>query len=327
MTGEKKTPFCVLPFTQVSLYPGGRVTPCCLRSVDVVSSGITPENLKDAINRPEFQKLREEFLTGQVKTCAKDIANRKCNEFYAHLEPYIEKSKIISTPLKRIELRLNGHCNLKCTMCSMWEMQNGYYDRPEFWAEFEAMIPHLKEAEILGGEPFIQKDTFKMFDLFGKKNPDCPWLITTNAHWKFNDYIKSKLDLINIRRLTVSIDSLDADVYPKIRVEGDLKVVLKTLDEIIAYRNERKARGRGFEIVVACVLQQQNLLELENYIAMAAAKGIIVHFIYLEEPPTNSISRLDAEIKTLLIDKYTKLQKRAPIADLSGVISAIQRSL
>src|SRR4051812_6705096 len=95
---ESATPFCALPFLQLALYPGGYATPCCIRSADNYFPGVTGDNLSDFLNHPGFQKLREEFISGNVKTCARDIRDRGCNRTYEHLEHLVERKKVIKNP-------------------------------------------------------------------------------------------------------------------------------------------------------------------------------------------------------------------------------------
>jgi cyclic pyranopterin phosphate synthase len=327
-SGDNSTPFCSLPFTQLALYPRGDASLCCLRSGDTMVPGITPSNLTDFINRPEFQKIREEFLTGNIKTCGKDIAERKCNLFYKHLDDVVERSKVVKGPLRRLELRLNGKCNLQCIMCEIWKDPNGYYDNEEFWQKMASeVLPHLHEIEILGGEPFIQKDTYTLLDKMGELNPQCPWLFTTNGHWKFTSAIRDRLDRIKIKRLTISIDSLIAETYAKIRKEGNFPTVAKNVEDLVKYRDERKLAGRGFEIMLTMVLQQENWTEVENYMSFAMKKNVYFHFIYLENPAQYSISVMDENKKLEILAHYRKLQQQYPDVHLWTIIEPLERSL
>jgi cyclic pyranopterin phosphate synthase len=143
-------------------------------------------------------------------------------------------------------------------------MENGYYDQINFWETAEQdFFPYIKEIELLSGEPFIQKDTYRLIETISKINPSCTWSFTTNAHWQLTNKITDFLDRIDIRDIIISIDSLVPERYAEIRRGGNLEVVLKTTRDIIAYNQKRSEKGqKEFTITLHFLVMKNNWEEL-----------------------------------------------------------------
>ena len=128
----KKEVLCPLPFIQLNLYPGGGVLPCCLLSHYPVGN-VNKEEIQDIWNNEKMQNLREEFISGNIKTCKNQIGTYKCYERHQHLQKEIEVKKRQDNFIKRLDVRLNGKCNLECIMCEVWTYPNDTYNEDNFW--------------------------------------------------------------------------------------------------------------------------------------------------------------------------------------------------
>ena len=107
------------------------------------------------------------------------MKNFECHKMYTHLNPLAELTAVQKKHPRRLDLRLNGKCNLECIMCDVWSQPNGLYENSDLWTEGpEKIFPYLVEVDMLGGEPFIQKDTFKFIDAVSEVNKTCRWGIS-----------------------------------------------------------------------------------------------------------------------------------------------------
>ena len=284
--------FCPIPFLQLELKPTLEVSPCCF--LPTYSAGnLGRESLAAIWNGPKMQKLRGEFLDGIPKTCARKMKNIGCHKLQAHLLPHVVPERIQSLPPRRLDVRLNGLCNLSCVMCEVWQEPNGLYEATEFWTKGRATIfPHLLEIDILGGEPFIQKDTFRLIDEISAVNPKCTWGFITNASWKWGPAIEDRLDRIALRYLQVSLDSLDEDRYARIRRGGQFRRTFETLAKLLAYRDRR-----GFELRLSQCVQQGNWDEIGSFLAFAKARNATPVFQFLDYPREMSLESLSVEKK------------------------------
>ncbi|MEQ1878262.1 MAG: hypothetical protein ABL958_16590, partial [Bdellovibrionia bacterium] len=162
-----------------------------------------------------------------------------------------------------------------------------------------------QEVELLSGEPFIQKDTYRLIDLLSDVNPAIVWTITTNCHWKLTDGIKTALDKIRFKNLIISIDSVRPETYAKIRKKGNLEVVLANLDRLIEYDHERIERGlTSLGIRINFLYQKDNALELKDSHLFETEKGVKVFRTFCYEPAEVSMLSLSEAEREALLEKW-----------------------
>jgi cyclic pyranopterin phosphate synthase len=266
--------FCFFPFTQLLLQPTGTVSPCCWNQ-GIVLGKVPEQKLLDIWNGEPVRKLRREFLDGRPESCAQQMRHVGCHRFSRRTVPLeFERSEHQNRTPPRLDVRLNGKCNLKCVMCDVWSQPNGLYNKSDFWERGPSEIfPNLRELDVLGGEPFIQSDTYRLIDEVSAINPECTWAFVTNAHYKFGDAIRSRLDKISIRWMQVSLDSLNAETYSKVRRGGHLERVIETFNALLSYRAERASQGRGFRMMASMCVQRENWREIPEFLELIQGKN------------------------------------------------------
>lgn len=304
--------FCTVPFTTVLLEPDGLVGGCRQKGCDEFPMGdLNTQTLDEIWNGEKFQKWRQEFLDGDPVSCAEEVQSYQCHSCpeYNSLLPDVDKKAIQSKKPSRIAFNFNGKCNLECQMCHVWQKPNGFYDKMGIWDQLDSYITDLKEVELLSGEPFIQKDTYRLIDVISQKKPEAKWIITTNANWKLTDYIKSKLDKISFRNLIVSLDSLVPENYMKIRKKGNLKKALETLRDIQAYEASRIQRGLSpLNIRINFLVQKDNWRELGSFYDFKQEYGVEIFRTFLYRPFEHSILSLsDSDREDILAFYKTHL--------------------
>lgn len=304
--------FCSVPFTQLFLYPTGEVFVCCENSYKV--GDIKQQSIEEIWNSKEIQALRKEFIDDDVVTCKSFIEEQGCNKAYTHLEKFVDKKEILDQSVVAFDVMLNGKCNLQCIMCDVFKMPNGVYDEAGFWEGCrENIFPHLKHISLKSGEPFIQKDTFRLIDEVTRVNPECEWSFTTNGHYNFKS-IEKKLENLNIREFDISIDSLVPETFSKIRKGGELAKVIKTTDEIISMRNRIRALGKkSFQIKISTVIQQDNWNEMESFLKFAKNRKIIESFIFLYKPSELSLLESTKELREEVVAECFRLIEKYPL--------------
>ncbi len=308
--GFDKNSFCVVPFTTVILEPNGSVGMCRLKGTEESIGNIKDAPLMEIWNGEKARRWRREFLSGDPLICKNEIASRNCNLCAANnqLLEYAELAEIQTIPIQKLTANFNGKCNLQCQMCDVWEMPNGLYDEINFWEPAKIDIfPHLKEVDLLSGEPFIQKDTYRLIDEITAINDQCTWTFTTNAHWKLNNKIISYLDKIKIKNLIISIDSLIPETYAKIRKLGTLEVVLDNVKKILAYQKERIASGRGsLNIHVNFLILKDNWKEVPEMIEYCHSNNLTPFISFCERPEVCSLLDLKYKKRKEILEYYFK---------------------
>ena len=296
---------CPLPFTQLFLNPNGTVAPCCyLAQAPYYHVGdIQKQTLEEMWNSPKMRTLRKELLEGKPKICQFQMQASQCNRIRQDLAPRAVYQEVVPFPMQRLDLMLNGHCNLECVMCDVWTMPNGVYGENGFWEQGkESIFPYLVELDVKGGEPFIQKDVYRLIEEVSAVNPECNWHFTTNGHYRFNARMRDAVSKIRIVRLSLSIDSLDPARFAQIRKKGDLSLVLRTLDDWIEYK--RITDDRLLQINSNFVVQKDNWREVPAFYSFCRQKGIAPFFIILTHPSDLSILNLPLEERLEALERY-----------------------
>ena len=297
--------FCIVPFTNVILNPDGDISICRQKGTKHVVGSLKDNTLEEIWNGEYLQKWRHEFLSGDVKICQKEIQADAC-----HLSSgsyfYIEEIKF-DTEMKELPVKLtanfNGQCNLRCKMCDVWTLSNGFYDKINYWEEMrEKFFPYVKEIEMLSGEPFIQKDTWRLIDEVSKINPDCVWSFTTNGHYKFSNEMFEKLSKIKIKNIIYSIDSLREERYANIRLGGDLRVVLNSLEQLRDF-NQKVFNG-NIALTLHFLVMKDNTDELTELIEFCDDKELMLTLNVLYDPESDSILDLTQEQRKDFLENY-----------------------
>lgn len=302
-----KENFCVAPFTTLLLEPDGKVGACRQKGSEFPVGNILHQSFEEIWNGAFLKKWRQEFLEGTPKICQTDIKDKQCNlcpSYNMLLEKTDFKIEQVQRP-RKIAFNFNGQCNLECTMCHIWQKENGLYDRIDFWNQIDPWIEDLEDVELLSGEPFIQKDTYKLIDLISVKRPQAKWTITTNANWKFNNFIKKKLDKIEVKNIIVSLDATNEEIYKRIRKKGDFQLALRTLLDLKNYEALRLSEQRSrLNIRVNFLFQKENWQDLKNNSDFCRTEGIEGFKTFLYEPFNLSLLSCSEPERIHMLDWY-----------------------
>lgn len=327
-----KKNFCPAPFTTLIINADGKVGCCRERGTEHSIGNAFEEDLDTIWNGEAIRNWRQEFLSGNIETCKRELHDMSCNLFKHNMEllPYVQYSEIQDGPILRLSPDINGRCNLKCPMCIVWKKPNGKYDlKPNFWENLEAnVLPHLKIMDPLSGEPFLQDDLYKIIKMTAKVNPDCRWNFTTNGQWEMNEMIKSHLDMIAIDLISVSMDSVDHDTYSKIRKGGDLQILKRNIVSLIQYVKERHEKtGEKIPLVVNFTMQNDNAYELPDICDYADAVGLSPTILFLYDPVEMSITNWNDQEKEELLKFYFEKLSSHRLIISNRLIMAIIGSL
>ena len=319
MSDPKEDTFCYLPFMQMLLQPTGAISPCCWNQ-EIVYGMVPEQTLSEVWNSKAAQDLRQEFLDGTPKSCLTQMKHIGCHKrsgINRNFVQSLELSAIQSHAPSRLDVRLNGRCNLQCLMCEVWKQPNGLYNQADFWKLGSTEIfPFLKEIDVLGGEPFVQADTYRLIDQVSAVNSDCIWCFVTNGNYHFNETIRSRLNKIKIKWIQVSVDSINPNTYSKIRIGGDLKRTLATIEALVCYQKQRNSENREFRVVASMCVQKLNWQEIPEFLNYCEKTKImpILQFAYA---PTE-ISLLSENL-SLLKEIYLFLKLSCKKCDLATI--------
>ena len=299
--------FCLIPFTTIILEPDGKVGICRNKGDNFPIGNIKDRPLNDIWdirNSPKAQQWRKEFLENNPIICHDEVTHRKCHLEYGFntLAQEAELKVKQEGKIIRLTANLNGQCNLRCPFCTVWQSPNGNYTEENFWEPArEILFPFLKEIDMLGGEPLIQADTYRLIKEVSSCNPNCQWFFTTNMAWTINAKLEKLLDLIEINILTVSLDSLVPTTYEVLRPPAKLSKILNNLEKVLEYN---KRRAKPFRLAINALFQKQNWQELPEMIRFCLKNDFALNPILLKTPSLSSLLDFNNEEKKKILDFY-----------------------
>ena len=215
-----------------------------------------------------------------------------------------------------IRISVTDRCDFRCVYCMDEEMQFVPRARLLSLEEIADIARAFTELgvgkiRITGGEPLIRRNIVKLFRDIGRLEGLRELVLTTNGSQL--PRLAGELQDAGVKRINISLDSLDPDKFRRLTRVGELDKVLAGIDTALA---------TGFEHlkINAVILKNRNDDEVTDLVGFAAARGMDISFI--EEMPLGMIGEHDRaeayyssdEIKADLERHYTLL----PTLDTTG---------
>jgi cyclic pyranopterin phosphate synthase len=140
----------------------------------------------------------------------------------------------------------------------------------------------VKKIRVTGGEPLVRKGALELLQNIGRIESLNELVITTNGSQL--ETMAAALKEAGVKRINISLDTLDADKFREITRTGDLHQVLRGI---------QAAKAEGFERIKinAVILKDRNHLEVNDLVRFAVDNGIDISFI--EEMPLGVVDQHD----------------------------------
>jgi len=243
-------------------------------------------SLLDIWNSEQFELMRLASLEGSlhegfclycVNQCKKDKPPSSLDFDWVGGE-----RNISHTYPREIELELSNTCNYMCSFCSPFcssqhmermglqndERFKSVFDNPNirkaFIEDLRSIIHHLHRINFTGGEPFAQRVVYDILKMIEEELPkDLILHFTTNGSI-MNGAVR-KISKRPNTQFTISLDSLDPETYPILRVNGELQNVLNNIETYLE---------SGSKIGCSFVISKKNVRELPNIVSWCNKKEI-----------------------------------------------------
>lgn len=205
-----------------------------------------------------------------------------------------------------IRLSVTDRCDFRCVYCMAEDMT--FVPRAEVLsleelyrvgAAFAAL--GVKKIRLTGGEPLVRHNVMHLVEQLGALETLEQLVITTNGS-QLDKYAAS-LKAAGVKRLNISLDSLDAEKFRRITRTGDLAQVIRGIDA---------ARAAGFRRTKlnAVILKGRNDDEILDLVAFALDRELDLSFI--EEMPLGLIDDHDRaltfcsseEVRDIIATRY-----------------------
>ena len=190
------------------------------------------------------------------------------NLFLNELEIAQEKIELLSKP--RIMLvMLTNKCNLKCPMCATVNQANVWEISDNFKKYILDNLGNLELITWQGGEVFLYKDFERLF-LAASKNTHLKQIIITNgllinAHWADLFASANHLDL------TISIDSIEKNIYERLRCGARFEALLENLDLV---KQARQKNNSNITVTMRTTVSDENIYTLDKMVDFAVRYGL-----------------------------------------------------
>lgn len=308
---------CYAGYTSMVFDSIGRVRICCVNS-EFILGDLRTERLDDIWNGPRLQTLRDalngyDFSLG-CNECEQKILSGMTKGATNRTSQFVplkyEGFEISSRPPywpKHLEFHLSNKCNLQCVTCSgefssviraKREKLPPYlpaYD-DQFFEDLRKYLPHLEEAQFLGGEPFIIPEMYRVWNMLieGNLSPRC--YITTNGT-VFGPEVERILTSLPVS-VNLSMDGITKQTFESIRVNAKL-------DRVI--RNARRIRDivvpRGFDFGFNFTLSRMNWHEFVDFLLFAESEGVPVSVSNVYFPEDMSVFKWEKKDLKYAIDR------------------------
>ena len=172
-----------------------------------------------------------------------------------------------------LRLSVTDRCDFRCRYCMAEEMtflpKRDVLSIEEMERLCQAFVElGVRKIRLTGGEPLVRRGLMTLIERLGDMGLD-EVTLTTNAS-QLSRFAKP-LYAAGVRRLNVSLDSLEAAKFSFITRGGDLGQVLSGLEA---------AKQAGLKIKINTVaLKGQNEDELDTFVAWCGAEGFDLTFI------------------------------------------------
>jgi pyruvate-formate lyase-activating enzyme len=178
---------------------------------------------------------------------------------------------------KKLALELCADCNFACTMCHHPEMRRPKGVMPfELWKkcadEVAAVSPSTEVWFSFCGEPLLEPFRLIEYVRYGKSIGLESVNVNTNGQLLVPEIAGPLLDS-GVDTIVIGLDGFSAEVYEKVRVNGQRDVVY---DNVIRLLKEREARGLETEIHVQFIEMDENEHELTEFATFWHGHGATV---------------------------------------------------
>lgn len=274
---------CHAPSKSLLFTQGGKLMSCHYNRGYVL--GVYPENnIEEIINGEKLKSLQNKLqnysFTDSCWFCQQDISNGRYFQSgcikYDYLSEFGKSNDIVS-----LEFQTDNICNLQCIMCSgeyssevrkNREKGKAYispYD-DNFIKQIKPLLEEAKFLNFTGGEPFLNKNYYKIWDYLCSVNSSAQITISTNGTI-LNEKILEYFQKLNFS-LTISIDTLDAENFEYIRQNASFEKVFGNINKFIEI-HKNKSRLMS----IKTVLMDKNIDDLPQLFEYFNNKNIQIY--------------------------------------------------
>ncbi|MFA5985052.1 MAG: GTP 3',8-cyclase MoaA [Methylococcaceae bacterium] len=184
-----------------------------------------------------------------------------------------------------LRISITDRCDFRCVYCMSEEMT--FLPRAQILSLEEIYTLALafselgvKKIRITGGEPLVRKGVLELLQSLGQISGLQELVMTTNG--SHLGAMATAIKAAGVKRLNISLDTLDPEKFKAITRTGDLKQVLNGIQAA-------KAAGFGRIKLNAVILKNRNHEEVTRLVQFAVDNALDISFI--EEMPLGIVDQ------------------------------------
>ena len=275
---QKKKFICPAAFSQVYIYPGGRVFFCpnYYMSPDAELGNINDLPFEDIYNSEKAIKIRNEILNSEYNYCNPKICFSEAN-YKSKIIPrknikYTSKQKKFP---QMVSIATDNECNVNCIMCRPQIYKCSEEEIKNQTEKIDAIyIPILKDAKEITlsvmADPFASRTTRLLMKTAAKKYKNLKFNIITNGILADEANLREIGITDKLSKVIVSIHASNEHTYNKIVKNGNFYIAQKNIN----YLNELKKQNKIKELYLAFVVSSKNYDDIPNFIKYAKENKI-----------------------------------------------------
>lgn len=211
-----------------------------------------------------------------------------------------------------LRLSVTDRCDLRCTYCMAEHMRflpkKDLLSLEELERVTTAFIARgVRKVRVTGGEPLVRKDILALFERLGRRLGQGLDELTLTTNGTMLSQYADHLRRCGVKRVNVSLDTLDADSFQTITRRGDLHKVLNGIEA---------ALEAGLHVKINTVaLKHDNAAEIPEMVEWAHSKGMDMTLIEVMPLGETGEDRIDQYIPLPMIRE--QLETRWTLNDLN----------
>lgn len=357
---KTKDSFCIRPFTHADIVTSGKIRVCCEIKPELTKfKGQSKFNVKDGFNKfwtsDYRQYLMQSFLQNKKpKECqecwqreSKNLesqrisGNRKMKYlFKANHEAHLKKLNLwnITSP-QDMTFAITNLCNLKCQMCKgMFSstllsenkklgFETNISQKDFDWDKgtkinfIENVIQHdLENMTILGGEPFIVPEIYKILQALSKK-PKITERLDLTLFTNGTTCNKKMLDTLKKFKKLQLIISMDSTYKNSdyMRYPSNWLNIKKNIDTF--------KKMPFVKLSINATVQNLNIFYIDNLIEYAYKNQLHLNLSPISEPTYLQFNNLPLSILEKSLEKLTniKIEKTIHVTNYKDIVEELKR--
>jgi organic radical activating enzyme len=338
---------CAFPFGTIALDMQQKIRPCC--KFDGNTGNLTNSSLTQEFQNDKINTIRKQMIAGQqpkeCSICWEAEKSGTTSFRQLSLEKHgdlLDQLWLDDIQIRDISWSPSSFCNFKCRICGPFSSTSIAVEEIKFANDLEhqqilknmmknttdlqksnkviteiSKLDHLNFLHILGGEPLLWPQLSNLVDTLieNQLSKNIRIEFNTNCSIFPDTQIKKIIQHFPFVEILLSVDNID-DRF-EIERGGSWKTIHDNIKKFVDLKSDR------VEVKFATTINVQNILYLNDVIALADSLGIDIVWWYLENPSFLCIDYVTDAVKQIIHDRYTD----HPVKELHKISLRIQNSI